>query len=1165
MQSVIEKFPHDALIPLESAEALTDTTLSSSVSALKTSNSVKSINSLKRRRLTEIAEDASEIPLPDTQPATPLETPTQEVNKSFSKSESLAIAEDPHNNISTSTTKAIRKSEETGSSVVNSAAPKSSPSSTVVRPAKRPSIDDRSNELETRPSLAISDYARPSTSNSLHNSFSQPSETYAYLYKPKVKLAPRPVIESRHSSPFVRPTSSLPAGIQMQPRDQSETFTPTGTQGLPKLPKIPRIVKEAYTNGHLSPSAYNTSAYDPRPVSRGSIATMPANIRYTEDSKLTPEKKRLMKALQKRKQQQQARQLAKEAELEKTDLVPGVSQDNSFNYSKIASSLASVHPPLPEGSKKPTSSSHIVPTESGIVAYGGTIQLKIASDDESADLTTTLSSHPDSQTKAINSVRNGENQLENGALPTIERSEAPTKDYLGSPSVPTGDLQSFTSILQFPNWSGAEGSSRKTVPGSAPMNILNAIPDQDDTTGISNGLMHGERVQPNNSPSTPASIFKPLAPESSDHDLPKEGQTTTTPTETSAASISQLETNQTQLISLTQSHDTKDFSTSLKDSESVHKPEHELVTSKVDRDDLQELRTHPDEMQLDDIRSNLEHIQIAPSGAIPETLSQIPHNESRSIHTSDNHRISPLVDVLPNDESASIEEHNQAATGNHIDINPIPQSREMQEIYSEGLLLSKAPYFMERKSRPPPITPVRNSATHSKAPSSSDVDSLLEELHGATLQEATSIVLVKTPTAPYFPTFSQPPEVVHKVSTSSDDSSPTTPRLHSTKPIREPISTQHSSSESEAVPHHILTREALTSMSRTSTRDVSPQFPISIGNTRTLSRQSSLSPNGLELERPSSRKSTVSSLISQRIRAFEDKFATASSPQQTPTSAVRAQIVTLRKVSLNTPSSAKSATLSPSSRNASSPYPSPSPSPHNFVQRFGFGKNVKKENLPVGHSSQDTVSKLNQGVVENRSAIAVAPETPIKASDIKEKRRSFFSSSKSRKKKTNSISSTTSTQKEGRLSPDIAGNHMNASRRSNSPDSVEHSKSRSSLGSFVSEGEKRESKKKPGLLKRLSGLGSNTHRSIAETINEPLNEEASKDTQSSSVLAKWNSSVTVGELNIQFPDTLVCIYLASIILLTDHYSYGSEDMLKLTRKASLSLPPRSQIRIPKCH
>ena len=434
---------------------------------------------------------------------------------------------------------------------------------------------------------------------------------------------------------------------------------------------------------------------------------------------------------------------------------------------------------------------------------------------------------------------------------------------------------------------------------------------------------------------------------------------------------------------------------------------------------------------------------------------------------------------------------------------------------------------MERTSRPPPITPTRNSATHSKAPSSSDVDSLIEELQSATLQEATSILLVKTPTTPFFPALSQQPETLRKTSIVSEDSSFPTPKLHPMKPLAEPSSSQHSSSESEAVTSRVLTHDALNSVSRPSTRDVSPQFSMSMGYPRSISRQGSLSPTGVELERPSSRKSTVSSLISQRIRAFEDKFATASSPQQTPTSAVRAQIVTLRKVSLNTPSSAKAATQSQSHRNASSPYPTPSPSPHNFVQRFGFGKNVKKENLPVKGLSQETVSKLNQGVTESLPAIAVSPETPIKASDTKEKRRSFFSSSKSRKKKTNSISSSTSTQKEGRLSPDKAGNYTNASRRSNSPDSLEQSRSPSSVDSFVSEVEKKEPKKKPGLLKRLSGLGSNTHRSIAETINEPLNEQPSESSQASGAITKWNSSVMLGELNIQFPDTLVCISLAS--------------------------------------
>lgn len=1159
MQSVIEKFPHDALIPLEDAAGLTDTTLSSSVSALKTSNSVKSINSSKRRRLTEIAEDASELPLPDTQPVTPLETSTPEIAESLSTDGNTEIAHDPDDNVSTSTTKAVQELGDTNSSVVNGTISKSPSSPTISKAESRPSFDYRSNDLESRPSLAISDLVRPSTSSSLHNSFSQNSKSYAHLYKSKVKLAPRPIIDSRHSSPFVRPTSSLPVGIQIRSRDQPTMFSPTGIQGVPKLPKIPQVLKEAH-NRYPSTSVYNPSAYDSRPVSRGSVATMPANIRYTEDSKLTPEKKRLMKALQKRKQQQKARQLAKEGNFEELDLGKGHSQGNPVDSSKIASGSVSVGSPLVTKPNELPTRSRSTSTDHRVTAPDGKIQSETPPAGELADSTKPLSSGSDSMLRAVSSSRGDQDQLRKDELPTIKTPEAPTKDYLGSPSIATGNLQSLLSILQFPNWSGADSTSHTAVPDLTPPHSLDTTTDQVQMTGRSNGPTDGAAAQMEVVSSS--SAHKSLTPESLDLDLPIEGQTMAVPVDDSTGVSLKLGNQKIRSITHTQPHDVLDSLASLKDSKSVHELEKEvaaspqLMASDIDPPDLQAIRSNDAKIQLADTMSNQESVQVLTNVSSPEALIQTSYNEL----TSD-HMVSPQMEFATIEQYTILDKHSQVPAGTNMDGDPAVHSSEMQEIHSEDSHLSREANFMERRSRPPPITPVRNSATNSKAPSSSDVDSLLEELQGATLQEATSIVLVKTPTTPIFPTLSQQSEVAQKASTISEESSPPTPKLRSIQPNAALSPSRQSSSGSEVVPSYILTRDALSSVPRPSTRDVSPQFPMSVGNVRSISRQESLSPTGLELERPCSRKSTVSSLISQRMRAFEDKFATTSSPQQTPTSAVRAQIVTLRKVTLNTPSSAKSATSSKSSRNTSSLYPTPSPSPHNFAQRFGFGK---KENIPVKNSSQETVSRLNQGVTESLPLIAVSPDTPVTSSESKEKRRSFFSSSKSRKKKTNSISSTASFQKEGRLSPDKAANHPNASRRSNSPDSLERSRSPSSVESFVSEGERKDSKRKPGLLKRLSGLGSMTHRSIAQTINEPLNEQPSEDSQASDIVAKWNLSVMLGELNVQFPETLVCIACLMIIL-SNLGSCGSEDMQKSILRGFSFLHHRSPKRIPKWH
>lgn len=130
---------------------------------------------------------------------------------------------------------------------------------------------------------------------------------YAELYKPKVKLGPRPVkLPERGRRSFTssspshsRPVSSLPAGLHVkstmagapQLNFPSPPSTSPPTIPLPFLPRPPPIPDD--------------SLYPPRPGSRGSSRSLPissASIK-TSKSTMTPEKQRLMKAMELRKKQ----------------------------------------------------------------------------------------------------------------------------------------------------------------------------------------------------------------------------------------------------------------------------------------------------------------------------------------------------------------------------------------------------------------------------------------------------------------------------------------------------------------------------------------------------------------------------------------------------------------------------------------------------------------------------------------------------------------------------------------------------------------------------------------------------------------------------------------------------------------------------------------------
>ncbi|MCJ1474885.1 hypothetical protein MMC13_003545 [Lambiella insularis] len=105
VQAIIERFAHDTLISLASATELNETTLSSLLSSLKPSASVKSSDSsLRTRRLAEIAEETGEGP--NQEPATDQST-VKEKNEENAEAQLLDSIKAPINPPKTSKTTQI--------------------------------------------------------------------------------------------------------------------------------------------------------------------------------------------------------------------------------------------------------------------------------------------------------------------------------------------------------------------------------------------------------------------------------------------------------------------------------------------------------------------------------------------------------------------------------------------------------------------------------------------------------------------------------------------------------------------------------------------------------------------------------------------------------------------------------------------------------------------------------------------------------------------------------------------------------------------------------------------------------------------------------------------------------------------------------------------------
>ena len=1124
LQSVIERFPHDALLSLEAAAELTDTALSSSVSALKTSGSIRSLNSLKKRPLTEIAEDASEIPISDTQSSTPIETPSSDSVNLIPLSATTGQSMDSEEKESTSTTKAIRG---LGDDFTNN-------SSVTQRPLTAIDVP----ESQRRPSLTPSDSAQSTGSKSLQSIPTPSSNTFAYLYKSKVKLAPRPVEEPQHSSHYVRPTSSLPAGVQILSRERTNISPVMPPPNSARVTNFSLSPTDRYTNGFIQTPALNSSTpYDNRPISRGSAITMPANVRSNEEFTITPEKQRLMKALQKRMQQQKARQLAREGKFDDEDMVANDESGhaNESDDFAISNSARSASPQRLEKTLPITQ-----------IPHGDQISLDDQDIEEDANPSVPNTVRPNS-TIRVAPFQQDELSISAGTdLDNPEHLESLASDRMESVNNTSDNLQHTLSILQFPNWSESKEQDYNTDHDYNIEHDYHTFSNTAPTNGLEREVASAEydhQVEPKIKSYQPLILNLPRESALSNMNVSigDEPMLESPESGTTFGSGINPQTS-TRLQTLETSHDRKEIVQH--DAKAPYHDPQKASTETVETADSA-IQSSQEQNPAVNITKSINHdakdeSHVAPHkipmGAQVEDLDSEISADSIPVHTAED------------DEARITASTPWPKQQNHMDILPTQsgQSRgveDTQDIYTStgygDIEMDSDPITLpdhtDNQPNLPTISTTRNSESPSEAPSLSEEDSLLDELDSATVQEATSLKLPRTPPTSFSPTFARHQIEGQRDNVLSVDGNQFSPHAMislTSEGSQHSLQLSQSLNASPISPLH-------GSISESSTRTITPDIPTSLfqpaeqgDSSPNLppfstfgpgSRQLSLSPPPAELERPVSRKSAVSTLISQRIKAFEDKFSAPSSPQQTPASAVKAQIVTLRKVSLNTPSQ-QAHTNVHADQTVNSSYPTPSPSPHSFAQKFGFGKAVKKENLPKDavmrdKATKNTILKLDTRVKDNPPSTSVPSVTPVIQPEVKGMRSIF--SSKSRKKKTNGDASSPSLNRESLPSSDVSAHGNSVSPHSTSSESIERTHAPSSTESLTSDGEKKDSKKRAGLLKRLSSMGSSSHRSIAETIIVPVSEQAASESHAPETARNWRSSVTLGELNIQFPDTLV--------------------------------------------
>ncbi|KAJ5782487.1 hypothetical protein N7457_004261 [Penicillium paradoxum] len=355
-QSVTDKFtPNDTVLALSKASDLTESALSSACLLHTASTSItSSSSSLRRRRLMEITEDAEENGTKD-EALTPTSPPQADARSSSRSvtSEATVVPSPIEPSVEPPTSP---ESEKASADIM----PPSSWASTMATASRESPIEPQSASMSPKSVASdhssskyrniLDEFPRPSEETRMSTQSSRPSlrelERAAGI-TPKVKLGPRPSVDSSgrprtaggSRNPDQRPVASLPTNIRSssrssslrkepvdapRPRSQGSTFATKPTSRVPPVP--PLLVPPPsmpISRPQLSPGAKSLGA-------------------LSSSSGLTPEKERLMKALQQRK-----KNMAKRAEGTKKKAPEGESKPEKkiVDYDDNKENLIQIHFP----------------------------------------------------------------------------------------------------------------------------------------------------------------------------------------------------------------------------------------------------------------------------------------------------------------------------------------------------------------------------------------------------------------------------------------------------------------------------------------------------------------------------------------------------------------------------------------------------------------------------------------------------------------------------------------------------------------------------------------------------------------------------------------------------------------------------------------------------
>ena len=1070
-QSVVEKLsPHDTIFTFATSSELRDSKLSAACSLHTASASVKSSNeSLPPRGLAEITEDASESPIDKAHDTKVLKEGSggdkdRPTSGQSEKTNGTAGA-DRHHSQSLSITRRSPPRPRTSSSVTDKALP--------PRPESRnkttPHVILDYGDPETRPSIEgrlSSQSGRPSTRDITH----------AYEYKPKVKLGPRPSMDSSASrlenssgTSSFRPVSTLPAGLRMPPRKV--------VSGRPKSSQAQSNFSDRMSSRQPLPPAPITPIRIPDRNTTIANNGLPTPVKTPEPKspKMTPEKRRLMKALQIRKKQLAAQKSVTGNGIETMpDHQEDTGRDTEGSVSRtvangvtLLAEFDSEHVSIPVLNKDEHRDVEASPISLPETCEEPSTQASSITDDEEVlgrrkqDLNTNLES------------TTFEPSLSEPVNPQPATSQPQYQEELGLPSRAAikDDRGPTTSDENL----GSEVEAHKpelvdeTLPVEEQHELLPSHVPLESLLKAEDGQFISEgQSEKDNEGSTVLDVLPAI------HSLPPEDSESSTKDIDATDGVSQtVPSGGTDKLSEhgVQSDHAPTSQGAIEDIEGLKAPDHFPPTKEEHLEHLNasEIPLPPID---DDEELGLSTTQapghMTPSILVSSSKREVGSSDAKSLDKCQ----SQTIDATATATSSS----------NNIDDQDIERRVRRQGVVNP----------MQRLS----------SSDHLEEHFLSD-ESFMEELKSATLQEAKPISVSKSPIKPVF-SRSESEKSVAETRASRSVSSPLTPQS--------------------------LNEETFT-----------PRLPTPL-SARSFSASQSPRSEAQQVVPPLPKKIGVSSGISQRIRALEQLSTRPASPSSQATSPTFPAVTSLRKTSPRGPPVATDVgSVNKIISRPSTAYPSPTSSPETIksspFKKFTKPGNTRPESITVtativrdaknktpetpSNPSEPRAMDLHQSplVVEHQS-MGPPPLSPLMPPRPRYAR---YSSARS--------GSSSSTDRKGDASPtsparrrdSFASIRSKSSRTTSDAEVPRTISDNAQSGAITPDGTKDEKKdsKRSRLMKRMSSISSMSRRSIAQALSPSPKESPIMEYHEPILETPTSSSVDVGDVNVQFPDTLV--------------------------------------------